>query len=313
MMNLLFEADGRLRAIWRFALAVVISIAANFLAAGLAQVFGRSERRFDLVYRPALMLFLLAGFSLLLLVVDRIEGSPLDAMGLRRGGLWLRDAAFGLLLGAGMITIAVAAIAIFGRLETHLTLNSHAAKLAAAELFILITGAMAEELMFRGYPFQRLVEATGATGAVIIFSVLFGAVHLRNPSASAWGLVNTILVGVLFAIAYLRTQSLWMPWGVHFAWNTTLGLVFGLPVSGLTQFAVVVHSRAVGPMWLTGGSYGIEASAVGSFVILLGCVAVLVFVPKREIGVAAAPDLIQHPDELPSASLQPPSGPPPHP
>ena len=91
-------------------------------------------------------------------------------------------------------------------------------------LAFLISGALAEELMFRGYPFQRLVEAIGAAGAIVVFSVLFGVVHLSNPGASVWGLVNTVAIGVLLSIVYLRTRSLWLPWGLHFAWNTTLGL-----------------------------------------------------------------------------------------
>ena len=77
-------------------------------------------------------------------------------------------------------------------------------------------------------------------------------------------------IGILLSIMYLRTRSLWLPWGFHFAWNTTLGLVLGLPVSGLRLFNVAVHGTANGPRWLTGGSYGIEASAPGAFAIGVG-------------------------------------------
>ena len=115
--------------------------------------------------------------------------------------------------------------------------------------------------MFRGYPFQHLEQGIGAIGAIAVFSVLFGAVHLANPGASLWGLVNTILIGVLLAISYLRTRALWLPWGIHFGWNFALGVLFGLPVSGLRLFNVVVRTTVSGPNWVTGGSYGVEASA----------------------------------------------------
>jgi hypothetical protein len=68
-----------------------------------------------------------------------------------------------------------------------------------------------------------------------------------------------------------------MPWGIHFGWNTVLGLVFGLPVSGLTDFSVIVKSRALGPKWLTGGAYGIEGGALGTIVIVLGLLPMLWF------------------------------------
>ena len=85
-----------------------------------------------------------------------------------------------------------------------------------------------------------------------------------------WGLVNTVAIGILLSIVYLRTRALWLPWGFHFAWNTVLGLVLGLPVSGLRLFNVAVHGAASGPKWLTGGSYGIEASAPGALAIGVG-------------------------------------------
>ena len=100
---------------------------------------------------------------------------------------------------------------------------------AAALMGVVIFGALAEELMFRGYPFQRLVEGIGPTGVIFVFSVLFGVVHLSNPGETVWGLINTVAIGVLLSVAYLRTHALWLPWGIHFAWNGTLGLILDCP------------------------------------------------------------------------------------
>ena len=117
--------------------------------------------------------------------------------------------------------------------------------------------------------FSGLVEAIGPGGAIVVFSVLFGLVHLTNPGASFWGLLDTVVIGIVLSLAYLRTRALWLPWGFHFAWNATLGLVFGLPVSGLRLFNAVIHTTANGPRWLTGGAYGLEASLPGALVVLL--------------------------------------------
>jgi hypothetical protein len=83
-----------------------------------------------------------------------------------------------------------------------------------------------------------------------------------------------VAIGVVLSAAYLRTRALWLPWGIHFAWNTVLGLLLGLPVSGLRLFNVVIHTSVTGPKWLTGGSYGIEASAPGAFAVVMGLVLV---------------------------------------
>jgi len=102
-------------------------------------------------------------------------------------------------------------------------------------------------------------------------------------------LFNTIFVGVLLAIAYLRVRNLWLPWGIHFAWNTTLGVIFGLPVSGLNEFSVLVHGKAAGPVWLTGGAYGIEGGLAGTLGILAGFVPLLWITRRRVTPAVVAP------------------------
>ena len=276
-MNPWVGEDGRLRAGWRALLGFFVAYLCSWLALEVAMMLPAGHPRlFEAVYRPAAMVLLLGGFSLLLLVADGIEDSPLSAMGLNSGRQRFRQAVMGVLLGGAMIGLAVPELAVWADLTFHVQLNSHTALLAAVEVYVLATGAMAEEVAFRGYPFQRLIEGVGPILAVAIMSALFAAVHLSNPGASVWGFINTIGVGILLSLAYLRTRSLWLPWGIHFGWNATLGLLLGLPVSGIMDFAVLVKGSAHGPQWLTGGAYGLEASALGSLAIALGCVGVLV-------------------------------------
>ncbi len=275
-MNLWLNPDGRLRAGWRALSGCILAYLANWVAVIVATTAPVNRPRlFEAIYRPAAMLLLLAGFSLLLLALDQVEGNPLPAMGLGWGWRALRHALSGLLLGGLMIAVVMPILIVWGQLSLRLHLTAHAFLQALAELYILATGAMAEELVFRGYPLQRFMEGAGTALGIVIMSLLFGAVHLANPNASALGFVNTVGVGLMLSLAYVRTRSLWLPWGIHFGWNTALGMAFGLPVSGLTDFAVLVRGTTRGPHWLTGGSYGIEAGALGSGAIVLGCAAVV--------------------------------------
>lgn len=282
-MNLWMGDHDRLRAGWRALLGFLVAYLASWLAVEVAMMLPAGHPRlFEAVYRPAAMVLLLGGFSLLLLVADGVEGSPLAAMGLDSGRKRWRQAVLGVILGAAMIGLAVPELAVWAGLSFRVEANGHTGLLAAVELYILATGAMAEEVAFRGYPFQRLIEGVGPVLAVAIMSALFAAVHLYNPGASIWGFINTIGVGILLSLAYLRTRSLWLPWGIHFGWNATLGLLLGLPVSGVMDFAVLVKGNAHGPRWLTGGAYGLEASALGSLAIALGCAAVVLVTRDRE-------------------------------
>jgi hypothetical protein len=139
------------------------------------------------------------------------------------------------------------------------TFTPHPMLRAGSFSFIMFAVAAAnEEAIFRGYPFQRLAESITPVGAIAATSALFGLVHFANPHRSWISTLNTALVGVPFAIAYLRTRSLWMPIGIHFIWNFLLGFFLGLPVSGLTVSASVFTAHVRGPIWLTGGPYGPE-------------------------------------------------------
>lgn len=268
-------STGRLHPVWAFVVSALFSVLA-FLVAGYAAgaIAGDRVLLLEAIFRPLLALLLIALFVWMLTAADHVEGHYFAALGLPRAKGWLKQFTFGCLFAFGLALLAVVPIEIWGHTSTRFRLSLHTLPRVGAVLLILLLGALAEELMFRGYPFQHLEQGIGAIGAIAVFSVMFGAVHLANPGASLWGLINTILIGVLLSISYLRTRALWLPWGIHFGWNFALGVLFGLPVSGLRLFNVVVRTAVSGPNWVTGGSYGVEASATAVVIVLMGIVMV---------------------------------------
>ena len=265
-------APRRLPAFVRFLIAAVWVIAVFF---GSGVVFGLLHGHTllpALLYRLLGCALAMGGFAFLLRVLD-LDERPLDAalgLPLSRGALrgWL----YGLALGAALMSLDAGAIAIFGSLQLHMHFSA-ALLLRGGIIFVtLFWAALLEELCFRGYPFEKLVESLGATGAVLALSALFGALHLGNPNAGglwSFGFWNTLLVGVLFALARLRTGNLWFPFGLHLGWNLFQGSVFGLPVSGLSDFATVITATVHGSHRLTGGGYGPEASATCCVLLIL--------------------------------------------
>ena len=267
------DSEGRLHPGWAFLLSALIACLA-FLACGYlaAAVSGDHILRFEAVFRTCLAAALLAAFSWLLTVGNHVESHRLASQGLPLAVGWRLQFLTGCGVGFVVVALAVAAVATFGKLTFTTTLSAHSLARVALVLLVLLMGSLAEELIFRGYPFQRLVEAIGPGGAILVFSTLFALVHLMNPGASFWGLMNTVMIGVVLSLAYLRTRALWLPWGFHFGWNAALGLLSGLPVSGIRLFNVVVHTTATGPRWLTGGTYGLEASIPGAAVVIVALI-----------------------------------------
>ncbi len=268
-------SPGRLHPVWAFVISAVFSFAV-FLIAGVVSeaISGQRSLLLEVMFRALLALLLIGLYVWLLTIVDNVHDHRIAALGLPLLDGWRGQFATGCIVGLVLTSLAALPVAIWGHPSIHFRLGFYLLPRDGAVLVVLFVGALAEELMFRGYPFQHLEEGIGAMGAIAVFSVLFGAVHLLNPGASVWGLINTVLIGILLAIAYLRTRALWLPWGIHFGWNATLGFLFGLPVSGLRMFNVAVRTSVSGPQWMTGGSYGIEASATGTIAVLIGLVIV---------------------------------------
>jgi uncharacterized protein len=259
------KSVGRLRSFSWFVIAAVYFVFAQQVSLRAAN--GLSSGDWFLLVESLILLFLLLVGYAAMGYAGQSQREPLKTMGLARREGWKREFALGAALGWGGVVACVLPMAIFGSLVIRFWTDSHQFFLFFVNLLTLLVAALAEEIAFRGYAFQRLIDSVGPTLATLGMSVIFAAIHLVNTNASAASTLVTILAGWLFSIAYLRTRALWLPWGLHFAWNASMGIIFGLPVSGLTVFNPVITTNAVGPRWLTGGGYGPEGSAVAVFVL----------------------------------------------
>jgi membrane protease YdiL (CAAX protease family) len=264
-----------------FITSVVWILCAQGLAAHAAQ--GIALRFFLPSERPLLaacfFLFLLAvGFSMLH-ALSRKQGTLRQVLGLPRRPTARREWTLGAAIGWGSVVFAVLPMALAGVLHVTFWTAPRSFWLFLLSLATIAVSALAEEIAFRGYPYRRLIEAFGPVMATICMSLFFGVLHALNPGATLASTLITTLAGLLLSVAWLRTHGLWLPWGFHFAWNASMGLLFGLPVSGITDFSSIIQTRAVGQFWLTGGDYGPEG-ALFTIIVLLAAIAVLVGVTR---------------------------------
>ena len=265
------DVKGKLQPIWAFLFALVLGALAFLVAGNIAtEAAGDHPFRRELIFRALWAVLLLGIFIWLLTVGDHIEEHRIAAQGLPRAKGWLKQFVIGSVVGCVLTVLAVTPIYFWGHFRFKILWTWHFLPNLVAVILTLLVGALAEELMFRGFPFQHLEQAIGTLRAVVVFSIFYGLLHLLNPAANAWGIANTVLIGILLTVAYIRTRALWLPWGIHFGWNATLGLLFGLPVSGFRVFNLWIYTQAYGPKWLTGDLYGVEAAATGTFAILVG-------------------------------------------
>ncbi len=187
---------------------------------------------------------------------------------------WLQQFWLGLLLGAGLMAIPALGLTLLGQISWQWQGLSPTAFAAALLLFVGV--AVTEELTFRGFMFQRLIDGVGSAAAQLLMAAYFVLNHAaalkQGDSWNYLALVNIFIASLLFGLAYLRTKSLALPIGLHLMANFTQGTVLGFGVSGSAEQGMLNPVLASGsPDWLTGGSFGLEASVPGLLAVIALC------------------------------------------
>jgi len=196
-------------------------------------------------------------------IMARIEGRSWLDFGLRGGPRAGRQFGYGLLVGLVSMIGIMLAIHFAGGMAIHpANLGAGAVGLALLWAIGFLGTALFEETVFRGYLFKRLGEATSFPIAAIATSLLFGLAHLSNGFDAGLGLVDAVLVGGILAISIQITGSLWWAIGFHAAWDWAESFCFGAADSGISLQGALFHADPAGPVWLSGGGAGPEASAI---------------------------------------------------
>lgn len=199
-----------------------------------------------------------------LLTMRIFDRRPFTDIGLGGGYGSLRNFGLGVLFGGGAAALMLLAPLLAG--TGHLVLKADADVEWPNVVFYLAAiwlGAAGEEMIFRGYAFQLLVEKIGPYATILPGAVIFGFAHSSNPNSSVLGIVNTIIWGILFGYAFLRSRDLWLPIGLHYGWNAVLPL-FGVNLSGLTiDVTRYFYKWDLLPLW-SGGSYGPEGGLLAT-------------------------------------------------
>ena len=202
----------------------------------------------------------------------RLRGEPLSSVGLQLDSRWIRQALAGTGLGMAAMLAVTALISMAGGVRFELDPARSVATLAGG-LYIFLFVALFEELLFRGFVFQRLVDGIGAPLALAATAVLFALGHGDNPgmegATQLWAMGDLALGALLFGLAYLRTGSLALPVGLHLGWNWMQGHVLGFGVSGVDQPGWLRPLYQTQPQWLTGGEFGPESSVCAVVVDLV--------------------------------------------
>ena len=189
------------------------------------------------------------------ILVHLIERRELTELGFSHA---FAETAKGIAIGALLFGSCVAILALAG---SYKVLGMNAPYALLRPFFAAVSAGVFEEIVFRGVVFRIIERSLGSWIALAISAAIFGGLHLLNENATPIGAVAIMLTaGITLGGAFVLTRRLWLPMGIHFAWNFTQSGIFGTVVSGNQLGEGLLRSTLSGPDWLTGGAFGVEAS-----------------------------------------------------
>lgn len=272
------------RRAWRSFVAMLGAIAVYLAATALAIVVSSNLPAMD--RDLAAMIKVVVTVALTLAVYKfgiRHLGSERDDL---PGNRFAEDLMIGVLVGAALFAAIVGVAALMG--IYRITACCSTANLITDLAIASIMPGFMEELFFRGILFRWIEEMAGSWIALAATSVLFGLAHAMNPHATIFSSTAiAVEAGVLLGGAYMLARNLWLPIGLHAAWNFTQGYLFGIPVSGVAERGMVVSTLTGSPL-LTGDRFGLEASVI-AFALATTAGIVMVALAIKHGRVAAPP------------------------
>ena len=232
-----------------------------------------NEISFDSPVMLVLTTFSLLGSFLALWVATKfIDRKPLISIGLS-----VKDKANEMLIGLGFALAFIGGLFLVLWLIGAINITGYVGFNPGVFIvsMMLFMAAFDEELIFRGYILNNMMDSTRNRWIALAgSSVLFALLHSGNPSVwSTWvPMTELFAAGFILGISYTFTKNLWFPTFFHFGWNFFQGLL-GFEISGINvdSWKVISHGNTGNvPDVISGGAFGIEGSVITLSCTILG-------------------------------------------
>ena len=205
----------------------------------------------------------LGSFLALWLATKFIDRKPLMSIGLS-----VKDKANEMLIGLGFALAFIGGLFFVLWLLGAITITGYVGFKPGVFIvsMMLFLAAFDEELIFRGYILNSMMDSSSRWVALAGSSALFALMHAGNPSVwSNWvPMTELFAAGFILGISYTFTKNLWFPTFFHFGWNFFQGL-FGFEISGINvdSWKMISHENTGNvPDIISGGAFGIEGSVI---------------------------------------------------
>lgn len=235
------------------------------------------ETTTETLFYSSITLNFIIAFATVSLFRSLFDRKSLSSLGLTWKGFG-RERAAGILTGILLLSL-MAVVLWFMKLLDWFVADVDAGSFLIATIMLVLV-SLSEELVFRGYVLNNLMQSMPREAALFTSAVLFAVFHSLNPNFNLLAFINIFIAGMLLGVNYIYTRNLWFAIFFHFSWNFFQGPVLGFEVSGLS-LPSLLDQNLKGSVLLTGGAFGLEASWLTTFTTSLMTI-ILFFLFQRK-------------------------------
>lgn len=274
-MNIFLKTDRKLRSLWWVAIFFLILAVVT-----IPIIVISSENQFEITLVHQAIIIVMVN-----VLCQLISREPISKLTGKLDYYFVKSLLTGALIGSILMALPAMVMFVAGMVHWNLAQVNRMDLILAVNM--IIAGVIAEEFLFRGFLFQSLISGLGIWLAQLIIAALFVLTHLNNPgmvgTVKIFASINIFIASLLFGFAYLKTKTLAMPIGMHFMANLMQGTILGFGVSGNDEVSLLKPVFGQQPEWITGGSFGLEASMFGLSVLMLMVFFFVRWYPSRQV------------------------------
>jgi len=187
------------------------------------------------------MIGILAELCISWLILWFVERKDLSVLGFTPMGTRIIQLLTGFLMSAACCAIFNAATVAFVNNSWIYNKQVTAVSLLTSSWWVL-KSVLFEELIFRGALLYIAIKRIGMAKACYLSAGCFGIYHwfsqgaFGNPVQMIFIFIITAVAGLMFAFSFAKTNSLYLPIGLHFGWNLVNIVVFSNGPLGIQLF-----------------------------------------------------------------------------
>ena len=219
-------------------------------------------------------------FILITIYIWSIRKEPIDKLGIKKGFPGIFSYLFGFFIGVTMIVGVLCILLVLSRI--FIQYNTINIPILLYYLVYDFCISLVEELFYRSLLLNYVILSSNCKFDILLSAFFFSISHAGNLGFNLIAFLNLLIYGVLAGYFLRKWGTINVPVGIHHAWNYFEYRILGIESYGHSFPSALMNIQISGPLYITGGIFGIEASISTSIIFLVSLIITIFIGSLRE-------------------------------